>query len=103
MQRLKNIGLTTDLQILDNEASKNYKATIKDKWCVDFQLVPPDIHRRNSAERSTRTFKANLLAILLGVAPKFTQFLWDLLIVQTKITLNFLRQSKFNQTISAWE
>ena len=44
MQRLKGIGLATDLQILDNEASQDYKATITDKWGVDFQLVPPDIH-----------------------------------------------------------
>ena len=67
MQRLKGIGLATDLQILDNEASQDYKATITDKWGVDFQLVPPDIHRRNSAERSIRTFRAHLLAILSGV------------------------------------
>ena len=49
MQRLKNRDLTTDLQILDNEASQNEKDTIKYKWYVDFQLVPPGIHRRNSA------------------------------------------------------
>ena len=67
MQRLKGIGLATDLQILDNEASQDYKATITDKWGVDFQLVPPDIHRRNAAERSIRTFRAHLLAILSGV------------------------------------
>ena len=103
MQRLKNIGLTTDLQILDNEASKNYKDTIKYKWGVDFQRVPTDIHRRNSAELAICTFKVHLLAVLSGVAPDFPQFLWDLLLVQTETTLNFIRQSIFNQTISAWE
>ena len=51
MQRLSNRGLTTDLKILDNEASQNYKAAIKDKLYVDFQLVPPYIHRINAAER----------------------------------------------------
>ena len=44
MQNLKNKGLTTHLQILDNESIQYYKATIKDKWDVDFQLVPPNIH-----------------------------------------------------------
>ena len=41
MQSLKDRGPTTDPQILDNEASWAYKATIKDKWGVDFQLVLP--------------------------------------------------------------
>ena len=103
MQRLKDRGLTTDLHILDNEASWYYKATIKDKWGVFFQLVPPNIHRRNVAEREIRTFKAHFLAILSGVAPDFPQFLWDVILLQTEITLNLLRQSTVNQTLFAWE
>ena len=103
MQRLKNRGLTTDLQILDNEARKNYRDTIKDKWGMDFQLVPPDIHRRKAAERAIHTFMAHLVAVRSGVAPDFPQFLWDLLLVQTEMTLKFLCKSTFNQTISDWE
>ena len=103
MQRLNNRGLSKDLQTLENEASQNYKDTIKDKWGVDFQLLPPNIHIRNTAEPAIRTFKAHFLAVLLGVSPDFNQFLWDILLMQTKITLKFLRQSTFNQTISAWE
>ena len=83
MKRPKNRALTTDLQVLDNEASQNYKANIRDKWGVDFQLVPTNIHRRNSAEQAIRIFKAHLLAVLLGVAPDFPQLLWDLLLMQT--------------------
>ena len=74
MQRLKDRGLTTELQIINNEAILDYKATIKDKWDVDFQMVPPDIHRRNAAERAIRTFKAYFVDILSGVAPDFPQF-----------------------------
>ena len=70
---------------------------------MDFQLLPPDIHRRNAVERAIHTFKAHLLAVLSGVAPEFPQFLWDLLLVQTEIILNFLYQSTFNRTISDWE
>ena len=99
IQRLNNRGLTTDLKNLDNKASQNYKDTNKDKWGVDFQLVPPDIHRRNAVERAIRTFKAYFLAVLLGLAHEFPQFLWDLLLVQTETTLNSLRQSTFNRTI----
>ena len=101
MQRLNNRGLTIDLQILDNEARQNYKDTIKDIWGIDFQLVTPDIHRRNAAQQAIRTFKAHLLSVLSRVAPEFPQFLLDLLLVQTEMTLNFLRLTKFNQTISA--
>ena len=75
MQRLNKKGLTTYLQILNNEASQNYKDNVKDKWGVGFQLVPPDTHRINAAEREIRTFKAHFLAVLLGVAPDFPQFL----------------------------
>ena len=92
MQRLNNRGLTTDLQNLDNEASQNYKANVKYRWGVDFQLVPPNIHRINALEQEIRTFKAHFLAVLSGVAPDFPQFLWDLHIMQTEMTLNFLRQ-----------
>ena len=98
---LNNRGLDTGLKSLYNEASQNYKATIKDKRGVDLQLVPPGIHRRNEAERAIHTFKAHLLAMLSGVAPDFPQLLWDLLLVKTEMTLNFLRQSTFNRKISA--
>ena len=66
-QRLKDRNLLVDLQILDNECSKKYKATMKEKWGVTYQLVPPDLHRRNAAERAIRTFNAHFLAILAGV------------------------------------
>jgi hypothetical protein len=44
-------GLSVDLQILDNKASSAYKETIIFKWNATFQLVPPDMHRRNWTER----------------------------------------------------
>ena len=73
------------------------------KWKVDYQLVPPDMHRRNAAERAIRTFKAHFLAILAGVDHDFSSNLWDLLIPQAELTLNLLRECKANQEISAWE
>ena len=41
---------------------------MKKKWGVTYQLVPPDMHRRNAAERAIRTFKAYFLTILVGVS-----------------------------------
>ena len=68
IQRLKDINMLVNLQILDNEASKEYKIIIKDKWNIKYQLVPSRIHRQNAAERAIWTFKAHFLSILVGVA-----------------------------------
>ena len=83
MQSLKERNHHVDLQILDNEASVEYKKLMTEKWKVKYQLVPPQIHRRNAAEREIRTFKAHFLSILAGVADDFPRNLWDLLIPQT--------------------
>jgi len=61
------------------------------------------MHRRNAAERASRTFKAHFLATLTGVADDFPKNLWDLLLPQAEMTLNTLRQSALNPKISAWE
>ena len=103
MQQLTDRGMIVDLQILDNEASAAYKRIITTKCEVTFQLAPPHIHRRNSAERAIRTFKANFLSILAGVANEYPQNLWDLLLPQAVLTLNLSRQATLNPNVSAWE
>ena len=60
MHSLKNKGLHVDLQILDNECSTAYEQRMTEKWGVELQLVPPDMHRRNAAERAIRSFKAHI-------------------------------------------
>ena len=80
MMRLKAAGLDVDLQVLNNEASKDYKEVMVNKWKVNYQLVPPDMHRRNAAERARRTFKAHFISILAGVDDDFPSHLWDLLV-----------------------
>ena len=103
MQQPKEKDLIVDLQMMDIEFSKEYQATIRNRWKVQFQLVPPDMHRQNAAERAIQTFKSHFLAILAGVSPYFPRHLWDLLLPQTKMTLNLLRQATSNPAISAWE
>ena len=103
MTHLAARGLSVDLQILDNEASSAYKEAITFKWNATFQLVPPDMHCRNWAERIIHTFKNHFLAILAGVDSAFPPYLWDLLLPQAELTLNLLRQSTLNPRISAWE
>ena len=103
MTRLQKNGHDVDLQILDKECSAAYKQQIEEKWKATFQLVPPDMHRRNIAERMIQTFKAHFLSILAGVAATFPPFLWDNLLPLTELTLNLLRQSNIAPAMSAWE
>ena len=70
---------------------------------VDFQLTPTHSHRRNAAERAIRTFKNHFIAILCGADPDFPLMLWDKLLEQAVMTLNFLRASRVNPRLSAHE
>lgn len=87
--------------ILDNEASAAFKAEIK-KNCT-IQLVPPDNHRRNLAERAIQTFKNHFKSVIAGVDNNFPMHLWDRLLPQTVLTLNLLRQSNVAPTVSAYQ
>ena len=102
IQRLKDRNMLVNLQILDNETSKEYKTIIKDKWNTKYQLVPSQIYRQNSAERAIRTFKAHFLSILAGVADDFPRRHWDQLLPQAELTLNLLHQAIIQTELSAW-
>jgi hypothetical protein len=93
-------GLLVDLQILNNKASAAYKKAITFKWNAEFQLVPPDMHCRNQAERAICTFEDHFLAILAGVGYAFLPYLWDLLLPQAELTLDLLHQAMLNPRIS---
>ena len=79
------------------------RLVINEDWGVEYQLVPPDMHRGNAAERAIWILKAHFLSILAGVAHDFPRYLWDLLLPQAEMTLNFVQQAKLDPTISAWE
>ena len=103
MMRLRERGHAVDLQVLDNEAIKEYFRLITQTWKATFHLVPPDVHRRNAAENAIRDFNAHFLAILAGVDRAFPRSLWVTLLPHTKITLNLLRQATLAPDISVWE
>eukprot|EP00804_Cyclotella_cryptica_P000018 CCRYP_013701-RA/>CCRYP_013701-RA protein AED:0.35 eAED:0.46 QI:0/0/0/1/1/1/2/0/422 len=94
---------TVDHQVLDNEASAEYRRVITEDWNCSYQLVPPNVHRRNIAKCAIQTFKVHFLSILAGLPSAFPNYLWDMLIPQTELTLNLLRQSHTARAISAWE
>ena len=102
MQQLTENKLSVDLQILDNEASEAYKRSINTKRKAKYQLVPPHTHRSNAAECAIRKFKAHFLSILASVAPDSPRNIWDLLLPQAEITLNFLRQATLDPLQSEW-
>jgi hypothetical protein len=99
--RLCAAGFRPKLQRLDNECSSALKEfLIAEK--VDYQLVPPNVHRRNAAERALRTFKDHFIAGLCSLDKDFPLHLWDRLVPQAFITLNLLRASRIHPQLSAW-
>jgi hypothetical protein len=96
MTHLAAQGLSVDLQILDNKASAAYKQAITFTWQAKFQLVPPDMHHCNRAERAIRMFKNHFLSILAGINAAFPLYLWDLLLPQAELSINLLRQATLN-------
>ncbi|KAG7350061.1 reverse transcriptase RNA-dependent DNA polymerase [Nitzschia inconspicua] len=100
-QRLVRAGLRPRLQLLDNECSALLKDFMHDQN-LDFQLVPPYLHRRNAAERAIRTFKNHFIAGLCSTDPAFPIHLWDRLLPHAELTLNLLRGSRLNPKLSAW-
>ena len=93
---LTNRGLRPHLHILDNECPnvlKHFMREVNEK----FQLVPPHIHRRNSAERAIRTFKEHFIAGLSSTHKDFPLHLWCQLIPHAILTLNLLRQLRMTQ------
>jgi hypothetical protein len=98
----RNSSLTSPTtHILDNEASSAFKAEIK-KNCT-IQLVPPDNHRQNLAERAIQTFKSHFKSKFAGVDDNFLMHLWDCLLPQAILTLNLLRQSNVAPAVSAYQ
>lgn len=69
---------------------------------MTYQLVPPDDHRRNVAEKAIQTWKDHFVAVISGTADKFPLHLWCQLIPHMERQLNLLRQSNGNPKISAY-
>jgi hypothetical protein len=55
---------------------------------VEYQLVPPHCHMRNTAERSIQTFKEHVVAGPASTDPDFSLHLWDRILPQAEMTLN---------------
>ena len=84
--------IKTEVNSLISKAytTKQYKKTMTEVCKVDYQLVPPNFHRRNAVKRAIFAFKVHFLAILAGIAEDFPKNMWDILIPQIEINLNLL-------------
>ena len=75
VDRMQLAGLGLKHHRLDNKFSDNFKKCIR-KNNMTHELVPPDCHRRNIAERAIQTFKNRFVAILSRVDGRFPLSLW---------------------------
>ena len=97
---LSDRGLKLRLQKLDNECPTGLKRFMTQND-VEYQLVPPHIHQRNSAKRAISTWKDHFIAGLSSTDKQFPMHLWCRLVPQCTLTLNLLRQSRINPRLSA--
>ena len=66
-----------------------------------FQLVPPQLRRKNSSERAIKTSHNHFIAGMVST-PKYSPLhFWCRLFPQAIVTLNLLRPSRINPTLSA--
>ena len=99
--RLTKNGHITKKYILDSECSAKFKSALNEHG-VDIELVPSRQHRRNTAQRAIRTFKNHFLAGLATCNSDFPLREWDRLLDKAELTLNLLRYSRINPSLSAW-
>ena len=101
VNRMQAAGLGLKKHILDNKASKAFKAKINENK-MKHELVLPGNYCRNQDKRAIQTFKAHFISILAGVDNRFPLSLWCYLLEPMKLTLNLLWQSNVAPKISAF-
>ena len=69
---------------------------------MSYQLVPPDVHCQNIAEREIQTWKSHWIGILAGTAATFPLHLWCQIIPQAERQLLLLSETNLNPNISAY-
>ncbi len=66
-----------------------------------YELVPPNIHIHNAAEKAIQTFKNHFWSGLANCDPEYPVKELDRLLVQCEITLNLLQNSRMNTNLSS--
>jgi hypothetical protein len=99
---LESKGHKVKLNMMDNQASKVIKKYLTTQQCNNL-LIESNNHRVNAAERAIQTFKAHFINALATTNSNFPLDLWDRLTPQVEATLNMLRPSCINPTMSVYE
>jgi hypothetical protein len=86
---MKQCGIVPMHQILNNQVSAAYKTAIETSKMM-YQLVPPNNHQQNLAEKAIQTFKNHFISILSGCAPTMPMHLWCQLLPQVELQLLLL-------------
>ena len=97
---LEERGCKQKLNVLDNECSRAIKSQIRKEGTKN-QLVEPHNHCVNAAKTAVKAAKYHFIASLATVLPNCPLQIWDQFIPQVQSTLNMLRKSRRNPTISA--
>ena len=100
-QYLESKGFKPKLDVMDNQCSKAVQKFIKATG-ADIQLVTPDDHRVNAAERAIQTWKNHWIAGMGTLDPNCPIQLWWQFIEEAQDTLNLLRVSRVNPKLSAY-
>ena len=86
---------------LDKKELAKYKEVIK-KNGMEYELVPPHMHRQDLKERKIQTFKYKFVVILRDLSASFPWLLWYKLPPQVEININMLRQSNVDPFILSY-
>ncbi len=89
LARMQRCGLIPKHQILDNQASTEYKAAIETSG-IPYELVPLKEHQHNMAEKAIQTFKDHFVGVLSGCALSMPIHLWCQLLPQVERQLLLL-------------
>ena len=100
LEHMKSQGIVPTHKVPDNEISTAYRLEIENT-SMNYQLVPPDDHRRNLAEKSIKTCKDHFIRTMSRKEEIFPAHLWCQAIPQAKRQLLLLRKSNVNPKISA--
>ena len=100
LSTLSTSGHKPNLHILANEASSGLKQGLLNNK-IKYQLVPLYLHRRNASERAIQKFRGNFITCLCTDNPKYSSKEWYCFLLQAILTLNMLRNCRFNPKLSA--
>ena len=98
---LSERGLAPKMHYLNNKCPTVLQPFMTEKD-EHFQLVPPHLHRRNSAERAIQTFKNHFIAGLAIVNKKIPVHLCCRFLPHCLLTSKLLRPSRINPKLSAY-